>query len=253
MQEIATQPINEVQKIDLNKQEKVNAIFHSVAKKYDLMNNIMSFGMHHLWKDKFITRLKPAKYSKWHQLDVAGGTGDISFKALKASKNNLDAHITLLDINSSMLEVGKNRAIEQHLEHQIDFIEGDAQNLPFNDNSFDAYTIAFGIRNVPNISLAIQEAYRVLKPGGHFLCLEFSHVTDSMFEKLYDAWSFYAIPNIGKFVANDKAAYQYLVESIRSFPEQDNFLTMIKEQGFKRCGYINLSMGIAAIHEGWKL
>ena len=209
--------------------------------------------MHHLWKDNFVTKLNPAKYTKWNMLDVAGGTGDIAFKAIKASGGNIQAHITLLDINSSMLEVSKSRAQEQQLDNFIDFIEGDAQKLPFADNSFNAYTIAFGIRNVPNISLALHEAYRVLKPGGHFLCLEFSQIQDSILEKLYDAWSFYAIPNIGKWVAGDKKAYEYLVDSIRKFPKQENFLTMIQEAQFKKCNYTNLSMGIASIHEGWKL
>lgn len=253
MQDLAEKTTSETQLTISNKQEKVNTVFHSVAKKYDLMNNIMSFGMHHIWKDKFINQLNPSKKAKWQQLDVAGGTGDITFKSLKATNNNQQAHITLLDINSSMLKVGKARAIEKKLDKQITFIEGDAQKLPFEDNMFDAYTIAFGIRNVPNISLALQEAYRVLKPGGHFLCLEFSQVTDSIIEKLYNAWSFYAIPNIGKFVANDRDSYQYLVDSIRKFPIQNTFLDMIKEANFKRCTYTNLSMGIAAIHEGWKI
>lgn len=253
MPETVQQQLQIIPSMHSTKQEKVNAIFHSVAKKYDLMNNILSLGMHHLWKDNFVTKLNPAKYTKWQMLDVAGGTGDITFKAIKASKGNPHAHISLLDINSSMLEVGKRRAQVQQLDKFIDFIEGDAQKLPFEDNSFNAYTIAFGVRNVSNISLALNEAYRVLKPGGHFLCLEFSQVQDSIIEKLYDAWSFYAIPNIGKWVADDKKAYEYLVDSIRKFPKQQNFLTMIEEAKFKRCNYTNLSMGIAAIHEGWKL
>lgn len=237
---------------DTTNQEHVNTIFHSVAKKYDLMNNILSLGMHLLWKDMFITKLKPAKHRNWKLLDVAGGTGDIAFKALKATNQNPKAHVSLLDINSSMLKVGKSRAKKQNIK-QISFIEGDAQNLPFEDNSFDAYTIAFGIRNVPNINLCLSEAYRVLKPGGHFLCLEFSKMQDPIIEKVYDAWSIYAIPNIGKWVANDRAAYQYLVDSIRKFPNQDLFLSMVEQANFKKCNYTNLSLGIAAIHEGWKI
>lgn len=235
------------------KQAKVNEVFHSVANKYDLMNDIMSFGLHRAWKSSFITKLNPAKYTPWRLLDVAGGTGDIAFKALRSVPNNKEASVTLLDINSSMLEVGKNRAIKNQLDKQVTFVEGDAQELPFEDNSFDAYTISFGIRNVPHIDKALKEACRVLKPGGHFLCMEFSQVQIPLIEKLYDVWSFNFIPKIGELIAGDKDSYQYLVESIRKFPNQENFKIMIEKSGFKRCNYHNLSGGIATIHEAWKI
>lgn len=239
------------------KQQEVNKVFHSVAQKYDIMNDVMSMGMHRLWKDALINRLRPAKYTSWSLLDVAGGTADIGFRALKAAGGNTDIAITVLDINSSMLEVGRMRAQEKELEQYITFIEGDAQKLPFADNSFDAYSISFGIRNVPHINQALSEAYRVLKPGGHFLCLEFSQMKapalKHLFERLYDLWSFSAIPNIGQALTGDKASYQYLVESIRKFPAQEDFKIMCERAGFANSQYRNLSAGIAAIHEGWKL
>lgn len=236
-----------------DKQQEVNKIFHSVAKKYDLMNDFMSAGMHRLWKDALISRLNPARHTAWRLLDVAGGTADIAFRALKAARGNKQIKICLLDINSSMLEVGGARAQAKGYSEYIEFIEGDAQKLPFADNSFDAYSISFGIRNVPHIDQALAEAYRVLKPGGHFLCLEFSQMELPLISKLYDLWSFYAIPNMGALIAGDKSSYQYLIESIRKFPAQENFKLMIERAGFGNTAYRNLSFGIAAIHEGWKL
>ncbi|WJW80442.1 bifunctional demethylmenaquinone methyltransferase/2-methoxy-6-polyprenyl-1,4-benzoquinol methylase UbiE [Bartonella sp. TP] len=235
------------------KQQKVNQVFHSVAKKYDLMNDFMSAGMHRLWKDALISRLNPARHTPWRLLDVAGGTADIAFRALKAGRGNEQIKICLVDINSSMLEVGRERAQAKGYSEYIEFIEGDAQKLPFEDNSFDAYTISFGIRNVPHIDQALAEAYRVLKPGGHFLCLEFSQIDLPLLAKLYDLWSFYAIPNMGALIAGDKSSYQYLIESIRKFPAQEDFKLMIERAGFAKATYRNLSGGIAAIHEGWKL
>lgn len=232
------------------KQAKVDHVFHSVAKKYDLMNDILSTGMHRLWKDAFVAWLAPPRYEKWRLLDVAGGTGDIAFKALKASDNHINA--TILDINSSMLEVGKIRAKQKGLNH-IDFVKADAENLPFEDNQFDAYTIAFGIRNIPHIDKALSEAYRILKPGGRFLCLEFSEVDMPFLDKIYDFWSFNFIPKIGKHIAGDEEAYRYLIESIRKFPNQRNFEQLIIKQGFAHVSYRNLTGGIAAIHSGWKI
>lgn len=233
------------------KQNKINNVFHSVAQRYDLMNDIMSSGMHRIWKNAFIAWLSPPRSKKWHLLDVAGGTGDIAFKAIKASGNLIQA--TILDINSSMLSVGKERALKKNINENIQFVESNAEDLPFSDNQFDAYTIAFGIRNVPDIEKALAQAYRVLKPGGRFLCLEFSEVELPGLDKLYDFWSFYCIPKIGKKITGDEAAYQYLVESIRKFPNQKNFKTLIEKQGFQHVTYRNLTGGIVAMHSGWKI
>lgn len=233
------------------KQTKVNEVFHSVAKKYDLMNDIMSGGMHRLWKDAFVNWLSPSARARWNVLDVAGGTGDIAFKIIDASAQQ--AHATVLDISGSMLEVGKERAKKRGLLEQVDFIEANAENLPFQNNQFDVYTIAFGIRNVPHIDKALAEAYRVLKTGGRFMCLEFSEVEIPLLDRIYDLWSFHGIPRVGKMVANDSESYRYLVESIRKFPRQADFATMINEAGFSRVTFRNLTGGIAAIHSAWKI
>jgi len=233
------------------KQTKVNEVFHSVAKKYDLMNDIMSGGMHRLWKDAFVNWLSPSPRARWNVLDVAGGTGDIAFKIVDASAQQ--AHATILDINGSMLEVGKERAKKRGLLEHVDFVEANAENLPCRNNQFDVYTIAFGIRNVPHIDKALAEAYRVLKTGGRFMCLEFSEVELPILDKIYDLWSFHGIPRVGKIVAHDGDSYRYLVESIRKFPKQADFATMITEAGFSRVTYRNLTGGIAAIHSAWKI
>jgi demethylmenaquinone methyltransferase/2-methoxy-6-polyprenyl-1,4-benzoquinol methylase len=233
------------------KQPLVNDVFHRVAGRYDLMNDLMSGGMHRLWKDALVAWLNPPKRGAWKVLDVAGGTGDIAFRIVRASDGN--AHATVLDINGSMLEVGRERADKRHLGQNVDFVEANAEQLPFADESFDAYTIAFGIRNVPKIEAALAEAYRVLKPGGRFLCLEFSEVDVPFLDRVYEAWSFNAIPRIGQIVTGAGESYSYLVESIRKFPNQPNFAAMVKTAGFERVSWRNYSGGIAALHSGWKL
>ena len=234
-----------------DKQGLVNEVFHKVADRYDLMNDLMSGGLHRLWKDAMVAWLNPPKRPGWRVLDVAGGTGDIAFRIVEASRQN--AHATVLDINGSMLAVGKDRAEKRGLGGHVDFVEANAEELPFADASFDAYTIAFGIRNVPRIEAALSEAFRVLKPGGRFLCLEFSEVGMPVLDKVYEAWSFNAIPRIGEIVAGEGEPYRYLVESIRKFPNQRNFGAMIGRAGFDRVTWRDYSGGIAALHSGWKL
>ena len=232
------------------KQGLVNEVFHRVAGRYDLMNDLMSGGLHRLWKDAMVAWLNPPARPGWRLLDVAGGTGDIAFRVVDASRGN--AHATVLDINGSMLEVGRERAARRGLAGNVDFIEANAEELPFESGSFDAYTIAFGIRNVPHIERALQEAHRVLKPSGRFLCLEFSEVDVPLLEKAYEAWSFNVIPRIGEIVAGDGEPYRYLVESVRKFPNQHNFAAMISRAGFGRVTWRDYSGGIAALHSGWK-
>ena len=233
------------------KQPLVNDVFHKVAKRYDLMNDLMSAGLHRVWKDAMVAWLNPPKRAGWRVLDVAGGTGDIAFRILDASQHQ--AHATVLDINGSMLAVGRDRAEKKGIAEQVEFVEANAEELPFANGTFDAYTIAFGIRNVPRIDHALSEAYRVLKTGGRFLCLEFSDVEMPLLDKVYEAWSFHAIPKIGKAVTGDGELYSYLVESIRKFPDQRNFAAMIERAGFGRVTFRNYSGGIAALHSGWKL
>ena len=234
-----------------DKQPLVNEVFHKVANRYDLMNDLMSAGMHRLWKDSMVAWLNPPRRPGWKVLDVAGGTGDIAFRIIEASRRN--AHATVLDINGSMLGVGRDRANKNGLAENTDFVEANAEELPFADATFDAYTIAFGIRNVPRIDVALSEAFRVLKPGGRFLCLEFSDVDMPLLDRVYEAWSFNAIPRIGKMVTGDSEPYSYLVESIRKFPNQKDFAEMIGKAGFDRVTFRNYSGGIAALHSGWKL
>jgi len=234
-----------------DKQPLVNDVFHKVANRYDLMNDLMSAGLHRLWKDALVAWLNPPKRQGWKVLDVAGGTGDVAFRIVEASQRQ--AHATVLDINGSMLAVGRDRAAKQGLTDNTDFVEANAEELPFEDETFDAYTIAFGIRNVPRIDAALAEAYRVLKRGGRLLCLEFSEVDMPLLDKAYEAWSFNAIPKIGKAVTGDGEPYSYLVESIRKFPNQQNFAAMITRAGFSRVSFRNYSGGIAALHSGWKL
>ena len=233
------------------KQPLVNDVFHNVARRYDMMNDLMSAGMHRVWKSAFVDWLSPPKRIGWKALDVAGGTGDIAFRILEASDRKAD--VTVLDINGSMLEVGRDRAAKKGIAEHLSFVEANAEALPFPDKSFDAFTIAFGIRNVPRIDVALSEAFRVLKTGGRFMCLEFSEVEMPMLDKFYDAWSFNAIPAIGKAVTGDGESYRYLVESIRKFPGQEDFAAMIRRAGFSRVSYRNYSGGIAAAHSGWKL
>ncbi|WP_306119837.1 MULTISPECIES: bifunctional demethylmenaquinone methyltransferase/2-methoxy-6-polyprenyl-1,4-benzoquinol methylase UbiE [unclassified Roseitalea] len=233
------------------KQARVDDVFHKVARRYDLMNDLMSGGMHRAWKAAMIAALNPPRRPGWRMLDVAGGTGDIALRAIDASRGH--AHVTVLDINGSMLAVGRERAERRGIAGNLDFVEANAEQLPFEDDAFDAYTIAFGIRNVPDIQAALGEARRVLKPGGRFLCLEFSEVVVPGLEQFYQAWSFNAIPRIGGFVAGDGEPYRYLVESIRKFPRQRDFAAMIEKAGLSRVRWRNYSGGIAALHSGWKI
>ncbi len=234
-----------------DKQAMVDDVFSSVARRYDLMNDLMSGGLHRAWKAALVSALNPPKRGRpWRLVDVAGGTGDIAFRVAERSEGH--ANITVADINEAMLDVGRARAEKPGLSN-IAFVEANAEELPFDDSSFDAYTIAFGIRNVPRIEAAIAEAFRVLEPGGRFLCLEFSAVDVPMLDRLYDTYSFRVIPLLGRAVAGDAESYRYLVESIRTFPNQERFATMIRAAGFQRVTYRNLSGGIAALHSGWKL
>jgi demethylmenaquinone methyltransferase/2-methoxy-6-polyprenyl-1,4-benzoquinol methylase len=230
------------------KTARVRGVFSRVASRYDLMNDLMSGMLHRVWKNLFITKLNPKPNT--HLLDVAGGTGDITFRFLEKCPTG---QVTTFDLNQDMLDEGRNRAIDRNYLNNIEWICGNAQDLPFPDNHFDYYTIAFGIRNVTFIDQALKEAYRVLKPGGRFMCLEFSHVTLPLLAKIYDAYSFSVIPTLGKLVANDRESYQYLVESIRRFPKQEEFLAMMTEAGFVQASYENLTQGVVAVHSGWKV
>ena len=233
------------------KQDMVDQVFHKVADRYDLMNDLMSAGMHRFWKDAMIAWLNPPKRTGWHSLDVAGGTGDIAFRIVDATGGQ--GHVTVLDINGSMLDVGRQRAEKLGIADNLDFVEANAEELPLPSDAFDAYTIAFGIRNVPRIDAALAEAYRVLKPGGRFLCLEFSEVEMPLLDRVYEAWSFNAIPRIGRMVTGDGEPYRYLVESIRKFPKQADFAAMITAAGFSRATWRNYSGGIVALHSAWKI
>ncbi|NXU89787.1 COQ5 protein, partial [Xiphorhynchus elegans] len=272
------------------RREKIYQVFESVAKKYDVMNDSMTLGIHRIWKDILIHKMNPSPGTLL--LDVAGGTGDIAFRFInyvrsvrerqlqrklkhhqnlswqeifesyqKDKCNSLgDSQVVVCDINREMLKVGKQKA--QHLGYSegkscvvpcLSWVLGNAEELPFDDDKFDVYTIAFGIRNVTRIDLALQEAYRVLKPGGRFLCLEFSHVSNPVLSRLYDLYSFQVIPVLGEVIAGDWKSYQYLVESIRRFPPQEELKEMIEDAGFFKVDYENLNFGIVAIHSGFKL
>jgi demethylmenaquinone methyltransferase/2-methoxy-6-polyprenyl-1,4-benzoquinol methylase len=227
---------------------RVQGVFSSVANKYDIMNDVMSVGIHRIWKEAMMDWLAPRAGQKL--LDVAGGTGDISFKFLDRAGSG---HATVCDITESMLVAGKSRAEAATMSDSLDWVVGDAMALPFADNTFDVYTISFGIRNVTRPQEALNEAFRVLRPGGRLMVLEFSQLPSPMMQAAYDAYSFNVIPRMGQLIANDRDSYQYLVESIRKFPDQDTFLEMVKTAGFENAKYRNLSLGIAALHSGWKL
>ena len=233
------------------KQGKVDDVFHTVASRYDVMNDVMSAGLHRLWKDRLVAMVNPPKRQVFHHLDVAGGTGDVAFRVAKAG----GAHtaVTILDINADMLRVGRERAEKRQLFGSLRFVEANAEDLPLEDKSFDAYTIAFGIRNVPRIDRALAEAYRVLKRGGQFLCLEFSRVDLPLLDKIYDAYSFNVIPRLGQAVTGDSDSYRYLVESIRRFPDPETFEGMIQAAGFRNTSVRPLTGGVVCIHTGWKL
>ncbi|KAK8487566.1 hypothetical protein V6N13_016408 [Hibiscus sabdariffa] len=249
------------------KSQMVGKVFSNVASNYDLMNDFMSAGLHRLWKDRLVSKLTPFPGMK--HLDVAGGTGDVAFRILE-SINSIrrralqdpinddlqeETRIYVCDINQNMLNVGKNRALERGLgeDKSLVWVQGDAEALSFEDNSMDGYTIAFGIRNVTHIEKVLTEAYRVLKRGGRFLCLELSHVEIPVFKELYDLYSFSVIPRLGEVVAGDRESYQYLVESIRRFPPQEKFASMIADAGFQKVEYENLVGGVVAIHSGLKI
>jgi demethylmenaquinone methyltransferase / 2-methoxy-6-polyprenyl-1,4-benzoquinol methylase len=235
-----------------DKQTLVNDVFHSVARRYDLMNDLMSAGLHRVWKDLMINALNPPRgEAPFALLDVAGGTGDIAFRAAKAAGAGFRA--TVCDINSDMLDVGRERAVARNLDDRVSFVEGNAEALEFPGRTFDAYTIAFGIRNVPRIDLALGEAFRVLRPGSRFLCLEFSTVDVPGLDRIYDLFSFKVIPPLGRAVTGDAESYQYLVESIRKFPRPNAFAEMIRAAGFSRVSWQSLSGGIVALHSGWRL
>jgi demethylmenaquinone methyltransferase / 2-methoxy-6-polyprenyl-1,4-benzoquinol methylase len=240
------------QKVPLEeKQGRVDDVFRKVADRYDLMNDLMSFGLHRLWKDLLVAKVRPPRNRPFAHLDVAGGTGDVAFRIAEAG-GPLTA-VTALDVNADMLRVGRERAAKRKAGGRVAFVEGNAEALPLPSDSFDAYTIAFGIRNVPRVDKALGEAYRVLKRGGRFLVLEFSRVDIPLIDRLYDAYSFAAIPAIGKIVTGDGEPYRYLVESIRRFPTPEFFADMMGEAGFARVDYLRLSGGVVAIHSGWKL
>jgi demethylmenaquinone methyltransferase/2-methoxy-6-polyprenyl-1,4-benzoquinol methylase len=234
------------------KQERVDDVFHSVARRYDLMNDLMSGGLHRAWKDALVTAINPPKSDKpFALLDLAGGTGDIAIRVAQAG--GAGTRVTVCDINADMLTVGAERAIERGLDERINFERGNAEELAYPDRSFDCTSIAFGIRNVPRIERALAEIYRVLKLGGRFLCLEFSAVDVPGLAELYDAYSFNVIPRIGEAVAGDREAYQYLVESIRKFPKPKAFARMMEAAGFRRVSFTPMTGGVVALHSGWKL
>lgn len=226
----------------------VHGVFTNVASKYDIMNDVMSGGIHRIWKDAMMDWLAPR--SGQRLLDVAGGTGDVAFRFLNRAGA---AEAVVLDMTESMLVEGRKRAEAEALTDKLDWIVGDAMALPFEDNSFDVYTISFGIRNVTRVSDALSEAYRVLRPGGRLMVLEFSQLPNPMMQKAYDLYSFNVIPRMGQAIAGDRDSYQYLVESIRKFPDQETFAAMIRDADFENVSYRNMTFGVAALHAGWKI
>ena len=229
------------------KESRVKQVFNSVAKNYDVMNDVMSMGVHRLWKDALMDWLAPRPH---HILmDLAGGTGDVALRFLKRGGGS----VKIVDINEEMLLAGQARSVMRSYQDRLDWIVGNAEALPLADNSVDRATIAFGLRNVTNRHKALSEIYRVLKPGGRFCCLEFSTVENPILAKIYDEWSFKIMPQMGQLIAKDRDSYQYLVESIRKFPDQYELADMMVTAGFAQVRYRNLSGGIAAIHSGWKL
>jgi demethylmenaquinone methyltransferase / 2-methoxy-6-polyprenyl-1,4-benzoquinol methylase len=233
---------------EAEKAQMVHGVFSRVASKYDVMNDLMSGGIHRIWKDAMMDWLAPRPGQRL--LDVAGGTGDVAFRFLKRAPG---AAAVVCDMTEPMLIEGRKRAEAEKLAPSLDWVVGDAMALPFPDGSFDVYTISFGIRNVTRITEALAEAYRVLKPGGRLMVLEFSRIPNDLMQTVYDLYSFNVIPAMGQVVTGDRASYQYLVESIRKFPDQESFVGMIRSAGFDQVKYRNLTMGIAALHSGWKL
>jgi demethylmenaquinone methyltransferase/2-methoxy-6-polyprenyl-1,4-benzoquinol methylase len=235
-----------------DKQALVDDVFHKVARRYDLMNDLMSAGLHRAWKDALVTAINPPKSDmSFALLDVAGGTGDVSFRTIVAGGTGTRA--TVADINADMLGVGRERAFAQGLDDVVSFVDANAEGLPFPAKSFDAVSIAFGIRNVPRIEVALQEMHRVLRLGGRFLCLEFSTVDVPGLDALYELYSFNLVPAIGRAVVGDAEPYRYLVESIRRFPRPNAFADMMRAAGFARVSHRPMSGGIVALHSGWRL
>jgi len=231
-----------------DKAELVHGVFERVARRYDIMNDLMSLGVHRLWKASMMDELNPRP--RTHLLDVAGGTGDIAFRFLDRCP---DGTVTVCDINDAMVAVGRDRAIDQGRIAGIDWVVGDAERIPLADMSVDACTIAFGLRNVTHIDAALAEMRRVLRPGGRFLCLEFSRVVMPVLDRIYDTYSFEVLPRLGAVVAKDRDAYTYLVESIRRFPPQEELEARMRAVGFDRVSHRNMSGGIVALHSGWRL
>lgn len=229
------------------KSRLVRGVFDSVATRYDIMNDLMSLGIHRAWKAEFVSWLAPRP--DMHLLDVAGGTGDIAFRFLEKGGNR----VTVCDLTEEMVLVGRDRAVDRGILGGVDWVVGNAEALPFPDCSVDAYTIAFGLRNVTHIDKALAEARRVLRPGGRFMCLEFSHLVWTWAEPLYDRYSFSVLPVLGQMVAHDRESYEYLAESIRRFPPQDELVERIAAAGLEQAKYRNLSGGIAAIHSAWRI
>jgi demethylmenaquinone methyltransferase/2-methoxy-6-polyprenyl-1,4-benzoquinol methylase len=233
------------------KQDLVDGVFHSVAHRYDLMNDLMSLGLHRAWKDALVTAVNPPRTRPFSLLDIAGGTGDIALRVIAAG--GPDTRATVSDINADMLDVGRARVESQALDDVVTFAEANAESLPFADRSFDAATIAFGIRNVPRIERALAEAFRVLKIGGRFFCLEFSAVDVPGLDRLYDLYSFNVIPTLGRMVTGDADSYRYLVESIRRFPKPQAFAAMMRTAGFARVSIQPMTGGVVTLHSGWRL
>jgi demethylmenaquinone methyltransferase / 2-methoxy-6-polyprenyl-1,4-benzoquinol methylase len=226
----------------------VRGVFDSVSGRYDIMNDLMSGGAHRLWKDSFFAWLAPRDGERI--VDVAGGTGDIAFRMAAAAPG---ARIDVCDINESMIRTGRNRAFDRGIVSGLDWSVGDAEHLPFPDRTFDAYTIAFGLRNVTRPLQALKDAYRILKPGGRYFCLEFSQVQAPAMAAIYDLYSFNLLPKIGRYVARDEESYRYLAESIRMFPNQERLKDLMREAGFARVSHRNMFGGIVAIHCGWRI
>jgi len=235
----------------LEKTSRVQEIFRQVAPYYNLMNDLTSLGIHRLWKQELVQGIKLTPHMTL--LDVAGGTGDIAYQFLKTlKKTNLPGSVIVCDLNKDMLQKGQETFIDHGILEGVKWIEGNAEALLFESESVDVYAISFGLRNISFKDQALKEAHRVLKKGGQFLCLEFSEVKNPILKELYNFYSFSILPKIGKHIAKNQEAYQYLVESIRQFPNQETLVTMLQEAGFCYVSYRNLSRGIVAIHQGWK-
>ncbi len=234
------------------KQSRVDNVFHSIARRYDLMNDLMSGGLHRAWKDALVTAVNPPKSDALFELlDLAGGTGDVALRVAKAG--GAGTCVTVCDINLEMLSLGAERAIKQGLDDRVEFEQGNAEELHYPDRSFNCVTIAFGIRNVPRTERALSEVHRVLKHGGRFLCLEFSSVDVPGLDMLYEFYSFQVIPRIGEAVTGDREAYRYLVESIRKFPKPKAFAQMMERAGFRRISFTPMTGGVVVLHSGWRL